>query len=90
MWAIDGGLKWNGLAINGQYFMRRLNDFEADGPLPLASDIRPRLELTAAFRRSQNLDALRTRVQGLRTVCRLESSTAAEPSGISCPPSGSG
>ena len=21
MWAIDGGLKYNGLAINGQYFM---------------------------------------------------------------------
>jgi hypothetical protein len=37
MWAVDGGLKWNGLAINGQYFVRWLNDFEADGPLPLAS-----------------------------------------------------
>src|SRR5215510_292459 len=29
--------KWNGLAINGQYFVRWLDDFEADGPLPLAS-----------------------------------------------------
>ena len=37
MWAVDGGVKWNGLAINGQYFVRWLNDFEADGPLPLAS-----------------------------------------------------
>ena len=37
LWAIDGGLKWNGLAVNGQYFMRWLNDFDADGPLPLAS-----------------------------------------------------
>ena len=37
MWAVDGGLKWNGLAINGQYFVRWLNDFEADGPLPVAS-----------------------------------------------------
>ena len=37
MWAIDGGIKWNGLAINAQYFARRLNDFEADGPLPLVS-----------------------------------------------------
>ena len=36
MWAADGGIKWNGLAVNGQYFMRWLNDFEADGPLPLA------------------------------------------------------
>lgn len=37
MWAIDGGLKWNGFSINGQYFSRWLSDFEADGPLPLTS-----------------------------------------------------
>jgi hypothetical protein len=37
MWAIDGGLKWNGFAVNAQYFMRWLSDFEADGPLPIAS-----------------------------------------------------
>jgi hypothetical protein len=37
MWAIDGGLKKNGLAINGQYFMRWLSNFQADGPLPLSS-----------------------------------------------------
>ena len=49
MWAIDGGLKWNGLAINGQYFVRWLNDFEADGPLPLASTVDHGGELTAGF-----------------------------------------
>lgn len=37
MWAIDGGLKKSGFSVNGQYFLRWLNDFEADGPLPLAS-----------------------------------------------------
>jgi len=37
MWAIDGGLKKSGFSINGQYFLRWLNDFEADGPLPIAS-----------------------------------------------------
>jgi hypothetical protein len=37
MWAIDGGIKWNGLAVNGQYYFRWLNDFVADGPLPLDS-----------------------------------------------------
>ena len=37
MWAIDGGIKWNGLAINGQYFFRWVDDFVADGPLPLDS-----------------------------------------------------
>ena len=47
MWAIDGGLKKNGLAINGQYFFRWLNDFEADGPLPLASTFDHGFELSA-------------------------------------------
>jgi hypothetical protein len=37
MWAIDGGLKKSGFSANGQYFMRWVGDFNADGPLPLAS-----------------------------------------------------
>jgi hypothetical protein len=37
LWAMDAGLKWNGLAFNGQYFIRWVDDFEADGPLPLES-----------------------------------------------------
>ena len=37
MWAIDGGLKKSGFSINGQYFLRWLSDFQADGPLPLTS-----------------------------------------------------
>jgi hypothetical protein len=37
MWAVDAGLKWNGLAINWQYFVRWIDDFVADGPLPLDS-----------------------------------------------------
>ena len=49
MWAIDGGVKYNGLAINGQYFMRWLNDFDADGPLPLASTFDHGAELTASY-----------------------------------------
>ena len=47
MWAIDGGIKWNGLAVNGQYYFRWLNDFEADGPLPLASTFDHGFELVA-------------------------------------------
>lgn len=46
MWAIDGGLKWNGFAINGQYYFRWLNDFEADGPLPLSSTFDQGFELS--------------------------------------------
>ena len=49
MWAIDAGLKWNGLAINGQYFMRWLRDFEADGPLPLDSTFDRGAELSAGY-----------------------------------------
>ncbi len=49
MWAIDGGVKWNGLAINGQYFMRWLSDFNADGPLPLTSTFDRGAEVTAGY-----------------------------------------
>ena len=49
MWAIDGGIKWSGLAVNGQYFGRWLSDFEADGPLPLASTFNHGFELTAGY-----------------------------------------
>lgn len=37
MWATDWGMKYDGLAINGQYYLRWINDFEADGPMPLDS-----------------------------------------------------
>jgi hypothetical protein len=49
MWAADYGLKWNGLAVNGQYFVRWLNDFVADGPLPLASTFDHGGEVSAAY-----------------------------------------
>ncbi len=49
MSAIDYGIKWNGLAINGQYFLRWLNDFVADGPLPLASTFDHGAELSASY-----------------------------------------
>ena len=49
MSAIDYGLKWNGLAVNGQYFMRWLNDFVADGPVPLASTFDHGNELSVSY-----------------------------------------
>jgi hypothetical protein len=49
LWAIDGGLKWNGLAVNGQYFMRWLGDFVADGPLPLKSTFDQGGEVSAGY-----------------------------------------
>jgi len=47
MWAMDGGIKYNGLAVNGQYYFRWLNDFVADGPLPLTSTFDHGFELVA-------------------------------------------
>ena len=49
MWAADGGIKWNGLAINAQYFMRWLGDFDADGPLPIASTFDRGGEISAGY-----------------------------------------
>jgi hypothetical protein len=49
MWAIDGGLKWNGLAVNGQYFFRWIDDFEADGPLPLDATYDRGFELSTSY-----------------------------------------
>jgi hypothetical protein len=46
MWAIDGGLKKSGFSVNGQYYMRWLGDFDADGPLPLASTFDHGFELS--------------------------------------------
>jgi hypothetical protein len=49
MWAIDGGIKYNGLAVNGQYFMRWLGNFVADGPMPVTSTFDHGYELSASY-----------------------------------------
>jgi hypothetical protein len=49
MWAVDAGLKWNGLAINWQYFVRFLDDFVADAPLPLDSTTDHGGEITVGY-----------------------------------------
>ena len=49
MWAADWGIKWNGLAVNGQYFMRWLSHFTADGPLPLKSTFDQGGEFSASY-----------------------------------------
>jgi hypothetical protein len=46
MWAIDGGLKKNGFSVNGQYYLRWVGDFDADGPLPVASTFDHGFELS--------------------------------------------
>jgi hypothetical protein len=37
LWAIDGGIKYKGFAFNVEFYLRWLNDFRADGPLPVSS-----------------------------------------------------
>jgi hypothetical protein len=37
LWAVDGGLKYRGLAFNAEFYSRWLNRFVADGPLPESS-----------------------------------------------------
>ena len=37
LWAIDAGLKYKGFAFNAELYMRWLNRFAADGPLPMSS-----------------------------------------------------
>ena len=49
MSAIDGGIKYNGLAINGQYYLRWLSNFEADGPMPVTSTFDHGYELSASY-----------------------------------------
>jgi hypothetical protein len=49
MWAIDGGMKRKGLAINGQLFFRWVDNFAADGPLPLDSMYDRGFELSASY-----------------------------------------
>jgi hypothetical protein len=37
LWAVDAGIKYRGLAFNAEVYQRVLNNFNADGPLPLDS-----------------------------------------------------
>ncbi|KQY95917.1 hypothetical protein ASD21_05250 [Caulobacter sp. Root1455] len=48
MWAIDGGVKRNGWSLNGQYYFRWVDDFEADGPIPIKHMFDHGFELSAA------------------------------------------
>lgn len=48
MWAIDWGLKKAGWSINGQYYFRWIDDFKADGPIPIKSMFDHGFELSAA------------------------------------------
>jgi hypothetical protein len=49
MWAFDAGLKKKGFSVNGQYYFRWVDDFDADGPLPLASTFDHGFELSTGL-----------------------------------------
>lgn len=48
MWAIDVGLKKYGWSVNGQYYFRWVDDFKADGPIPIDTMFDHGFELSAA------------------------------------------
>ena len=48
MWAIDAGLKRDGWSVNGQYYFRWVDDFQADGPIPVKDMFDHGFELSAA------------------------------------------
>ena len=41
-------MKWRGLAVNSQYFLRWLNNFRADGPIPISETFDHGFELVAS------------------------------------------
>jgi hypothetical protein len=49
MWAINGGFKYQGFAVNGQYYFRWLNNFRTDGPLPISSTFDHGFEASAGY-----------------------------------------
>jgi hypothetical protein len=49
MWAIDAGFKYEGLSLNGQYYFRMLNNFRADGPLPISETFDHGFEAAAGY-----------------------------------------
>jgi hypothetical protein len=58
MLAIDWGLKKAGWSLNGQYYFRWIDDFKADGPIPVKETFDHGFELSvAAFILPQTLEA---------------------------------
>ncbi|HEX5046307.1 MAG TPA: hypothetical protein VFX89_04235, partial [Gammaproteobacteria bacterium] len=49
MAAFDWGVKWKGLAVNGQAYFRRISDFDADGLIPVTSTNDNGFELSASY-----------------------------------------
>ncbi len=69
MWAIDGGMKWNGWSVNGQYYFRWVDDFKADGPLPVKDTYDSWLRTVGGnVHRSQEADGVWPRLGGVRTI----------------------
>jgi hypothetical protein len=49
LWAIDGGVKFRGFSFNVELYQRWLNDFLADGPVPVTSMYDWGLEASAGY-----------------------------------------
>jgi len=49
LFSADAGLKYKGIFLQGQYFVRQLTNFKANGPLPVDSVLDHGFYLQAAF-----------------------------------------
>jgi hypothetical protein len=49
LWAIDAGIKYRGFALNTELSMRWLNNFTADGPLPISGMFDVGLDASAGY-----------------------------------------
>ena len=90
LWAADAGMKWSGLAVNAQYFMRWLDDFEADGPLPVASTFDHGAEISASYFVAPKEWMFMAAHRGCAGSSATLTSMAAASNGISFRRSGSG
>jgi hypothetical protein len=86
MWAIDGGFQKRGFSVNGQYYFRWVNDFVADGPLPLASTFDHGFELSTGQFVPKTLVCCTPAVQRCSDNLAAPMSMPAAPSGTSCRP----
>ena len=85
-----GVLKYNGLAINGQYYLRWLDDFEADGPLPLTSTFDHGWEMSVGKFVVPKKVMVYGRGSAIWESSRTRTSMEQASNGISCRPSVSG
>ena len=81
LWAIDGGIKYKGLAFNVEFYLRWLNNFTADGPLADQQHVRLGLRRLARLLRAQERRGVRPVIPDRRPVRDRRSRARSGPAG---------